>query len=79
MGLPVIISSYVPGQERGNVVYTIQSNAGVYAPTVERVVASIRFWLDNPKEMDRIAGCSKKLAHPEAASDIAKILVNWIR
>ncbi len=78
MGLPVIISSYVPGQERGNVVYTIQNNAGVYAPTVERVISSIRYWLDNPHEMEKTAEYSRKLAHPQAAREIAKILANWL-
>lgn len=38
MGKPIIIFSYVPGQEKGNVIYTVENGAGIYAPTADRVV-----------------------------------------
>jgi 1,2-diacylglycerol 3-beta-galactosyltransferase len=74
MGKPIIIFSYVPGQEKGNVIYTVENGAGVYASTADRVVRALHKWLKDPEGMKKAAKASKKLARPEAAMQIADIL-----
>ena len=78
MGKPIIIFSYVPGQEKGNVIYTVENGAGVYASSPERVVKVLREWLENPANMKQAAQASKKLARPEAAGRIADILAEHL-
>jgi 1,2-diacylglycerol 3-beta-galactosyltransferase len=79
MGKPVIIFSYVPGQERGNVIYTIENGAGIYASNADRVVTALRTWLQHPEKKEKAARASKSLSRPEAANMIAEILVQKIK
>jgi len=78
MGKPIIIFSYVPGQEKGNVIYTVENGAGVYASSADRVVEALRGWLENPKKKELAARASKKLARPKAADKIADILAEHL-
>ena len=78
MGKPIIIFSYVPGQEKGNVIYTVETGAGVYASSSERVVGTLRNWLEKPEKMEQVALASKKLARPDAAGRIADILAEHL-
>jgi 1,2-diacylglycerol 3-beta-galactosyltransferase len=44
-GLPMVISSAVPGQEEGNIAYVVDNHAGVYAPGAARVADAVSAWL----------------------------------
>ncbi len=72
LGLPLILSGYIRGQEAGNVDYVREHNAGAYAATTRGLTALARDWLDagNPilQELTRNASC---LARPNASLDIA--------
>jgi 1,2-diacylglycerol 3-beta-galactosyltransferase len=74
-GLPVIISSFIPGQEEGNVRYVLENQAGAYAPDPVGMVSLLQEWLrpdnDNLKQM---AANAAALARPEAALTIARRL-----
>jgi 1,2-diacylglycerol 3-beta-galactosyltransferase len=72
MGLPPIISGYIPGQEDGNVAYVQQNNAGAYADTPEKIAAMVTDWL--APENSRLAELTQNaaaLARPTASLDIA--------
>ncbi len=77
-GLPIIISSYVPGQERGNVIHVVSNGAGVYAPTEERVVSTVQGWLKNPTELAKVSAAAKRLARPRAARQIARLIAEQL-
>ena len=72
-GLPLILSSALPGQEQGNVTYVVQEGAGVWAPGPEKVAQAVRAWLsDEGREALHWAGANaRRLAYPRAAWDIA--------
>jgi 1,2-diacylglycerol 3-beta-galactosyltransferase len=72
VGLPIILSGYVPGQEKGNVDYVVNNGAGVYAPGPEEVVKALREWVKDQKSQQEYAASAAKLGCPEAAWDIAK-------
>jgi 1,2-diacylglycerol 3-beta-galactosyltransferase len=78
-GLPIIISSHVPGQEEGNVHDVVNSGAGVWAPTSERVVNIVSRWLDNPDELKKVAKASRDHARPQASRDIARLITSFIK
>jgi len=73
-GLPLILYSRLPGQEEGNVSYTVDEGAGVWAPTPELVVATLHNWLNNLVELEKTAANARRLARPQAAHQIAEIL-----
>lgn len=77
-GLPMILYSHLPGQESGNIPYVVSDGAGVWAPRPDQIVGALRNWLDNTEQYDRTVDACKKLARPNAARQIAHILVETL-
>jgi 1,2-diacylglycerol 3-beta-galactosyltransferase len=77
-GLPVIVYTFLPGQEEGNISYIVENGAGVYATTSEQVVNTIQSWATHPDLMLRVAAASRKLANPGAARQIAHVLASYL-
>ncbi len=72
--LPVILYSRLPGQEDGNVGYTVSEGAGVWAPTPEEIVSALKVWIMHPEERLKAQEACSRLARPRAAHEIAAIL-----
>ena len=77
-GLPMILYSRLPGQEDGNVVFVTTEGAGVWAPTPEKIVSALQDWLAHPKKRLRAVAACHRLARPQAARQIAHLLVETI-
>lgn len=73
-GLPLILYSRLPGQEDGNVGYVVSNGAGIWAPRPEEVVKSLRTWIDHPEQRAAAKEACLRLARPNAARDIARLL-----
>ncbi len=73
MGLPMVLNGALPGQERPTVDYIVQSGAGVWAPTFNRVTRAVCELLPpgNPR-LDRMSANARALARPDAAWRIAE-------
>ena len=69
--LPIILFSKLPGQEDGNVTYTVDQGAGVWAPTPQRVVSALRNWVNNPAARERVVAACQRSARPNSSIDIA--------
>jgi 1,2-diacylglycerol 3-beta-galactosyltransferase len=76
MGLPILISSFVPVQEAGNVRHVVEGGAGLLAYTPQKLVAALRDLLTpgNPV-LARMAANAQRLARPDAALEIARLLL----
>jgi 1,2-diacylglycerol 3-beta-galactosyltransferase len=74
-GLPMILYSRLPGQEDGNVEYVVAENVGVWAPKPEQIVSTLRAWVEYPEQRAAAAAACRRLARPQAARQIARILV----
>lgn len=70
--LPIILYARLPGQEDGNVTYVRECGAGVWAPTSQRVVNTLRKWVENPDERQKVVEACRQAARPEAAITIAR-------
>ncbi len=70
--LPIILYARLPGQEDGNVTYVRECGAGVWAPTTQRVVATLRRWVENPDQREKVVEACRRAARPEAATMIAR-------
>jgi 1,2-diacylglycerol 3-beta-galactosyltransferase len=76
-GLPMILYSRLPGQEDGNVMFVVSEGAGVWAPKPREIVSALQDWLEHPeKRLLAVENC-RRVAHPQAARQIAHILADW--
>lgn len=69
--LPIILYARLPGQEDGNVTYVRECGAGVWAPTTQRVVHTLRRWIEKPELREKAAEACRRAARPQAAIYIA--------
>jgi len=74
-GLPVILYSRLDGPEDGNVRYLTDHDAGIWAPHADQVVAGVVRWLAHPEERARAAAACLALARPQAAREIADLIM----
>jgi 1,2-diacylglycerol 3-beta-galactosyltransferase len=77
-GLPLIIYSRMPGQEDGNVFYVVDQKAGVWAPHPDRVIDTLRLWINYPEKRLKAAEACKHAAKPDAAREIARIIAGKV-
>ncbi|MGB1288338.1 MAG: MGDG synthase family glycosyltransferase, partial [Aggregatilineales bacterium] len=71
-GLPMILSDRIPGQEKGNVTYVVDNEAGVYTPDPKDVAETVSAWLAEGHEGLKIrADRARQIARPEAVWSIA--------
>ena len=72
--LPIILFSKLPGQEDGNVTYTVDEGAGIWAPTPQRVVSALREWVNNPAEREKVVEACRLAARPNSSMEIAHVI-----
>lgn len=72
LGTPALITGYIPGQESGNVTWTVEHGAGIFEPETGRIADRVVDLLrpDNP-ELTRMSAAASELARPDAAQQIA--------
>ena len=73
-GLPLVLTSYLPGQEHGNVRYVVESRVGRYAPRPTRLLGAVTELLTGSRQTYRaMATRAAALARPRAALDAASL------
>ncbi len=77
-GLPILLYDAVPGQEEGNIDYVVSKGTGAWCPSPLAVLKQIRHWLAHPDELARMRSASLALAKPDAAIDIARVLLQFL-
>ena len=77
-GLPIILYHRVPGQEEGNVSYVVDEGAGVWAPEVEDILATLTDWLQHPEKRNKVAQTAAQLARPQASREIARQAASFL-
>ncbi|MBF8257268.1 MAG: monogalactosyldiacylglycerol synthase family protein [Anaerolineales bacterium] len=78
-GLPVVLYSYLPGQEEGNVEYVVSGGLGRWAPGPVQTSAAVRDLLANPEELERAAFACRQAARPRAADEVATAIIARLR
>ena len=71
---PLVLTSYLPGQEEGNVDFVVRAGAGSYAPRPRDLAAEIRRLRDDPVALAAMREASARAARPRAAADVAGLL-----
>ena len=75
-GLPLVLYARLPGQEDGNVAYVVEKRAGVWAPRPHQVVEAVSRWVNEPAALATAAEASRRVAKPDAARQIARIIAD---
>jgi 1,2-diacylglycerol 3-beta-galactosyltransferase len=72
-GVPMIATSYLPGQETENVTFITSSGIGVYAPRAEQLPAVMSELIaDDLRRWRELAANTARIARPYASLDIAR-------
>jgi 1,2-diacylglycerol 3-beta-galactosyltransferase len=72
--LPIILYAKLPGQEDGNVTYVRETGTGVWAPTPQRVTATLRTWIEKPESREKVVRACQKAARPDSSRAIARLI-----
>lgn len=78
-GLPIVLNSYVPGQEKGNVDYVIDNGVGVLAQDSVELVDELRRLLKpgSPVLQQQLTN-ARLISRPYASFDIAKHILSYL-
>lgn len=71
-GRPLLLTGYIPGQEKANVTYVLDKQVGLYCDSLEGIAAIVRRWLlHSPAERQMFAAKAAEIAQPNADTDVA--------
>jgi 1,2-diacylglycerol 3-beta-galactosyltransferase len=73
-GAPLVLTSFVPGQEKGNAQFVTGAGAGVYAPRPRQLAAEVGRLRRDPGALAAMRDASVQVSHPSAAADIARFI-----
>jgi 1,2-diacylglycerol 3-beta-galactosyltransferase len=77
-GTPLVLTSHVPGQERGNTEFVVRAGAGRYAPSVRALVGEIGRLRSDPAAVNAMRSASARLGRPTAAAEVAALLAGLV-
>jgi len=77
-GLPCMLSSFLPGQEEGNVPFVEDAGFGRYSGNPDVISTCVSSWLESPEMMKEMQEAALKAARPTATIDIAKDLAQML-
>lgn len=78
-GVPLILYARLPGQEDGNVDFVVGEGVGVWAPKPQMVVQTLARWIADEAERRRYVENARRVARPDAARAIARILATYLK
>jgi len=70
-GLPIMLSAFLPGQEKGNVDFVIDGGFGDFSSDPKIIARTVTGWLRDPAELERRSRLSKAMSRPGATLEIA--------
>lgn len=83
VGLPIMLTSYLPGQEAGNVDVVLDGGFGDFCEEPEEIASEVACWLQDAPLLDIMSNGAMEVGHPHAASDIVldigEITHGWLQ
>mmetsp|Transcript_185 Transcript_185/g.319 ORF Transcript_185/g.319 Transcript_185/m.319 type:complete len:475 (-) Transcript_185:3123-4547(-) len=74
-GLPIIVSGYLPGQEKGNVDFVVENGVGTFAPKPQDISETVSKWLSDPDKLWTMRNACINLGRPQASMEIARDVI----
>ncbi|OEU06991.1 UDP-Glycosyltransferase/glycogen phosphorylase, partial [Fragilariopsis cylindrus CCMP1102] len=82
VGLPVMMTSFLPGQEAGNVDVVLESQFGEYNNKPTEIASIVTSWLQDPTLLTKLSQSAMEAGNPYAAdeivNDIGSNTVAWM-
>jgi 1,2-diacylglycerol 3-beta-galactosyltransferase len=79
LGLPVVLSGYIPGQESANVPYVLKHGAGAYLEDPRMIGQLVSGWFGSERSiMQQVAERAAALGRPQATYEIADEIVKLL-
>jgi 1,2-diacylglycerol 3-beta-galactosyltransferase len=75
-GVPMLLTSHLPGQEEGNTEFVTAAGAGRQVATVPELLAEIGRLRRDPAAVAAMRGAAARLGRPGAAADVAALLAS---
>ena len=79
VGLPVMLTSHLPGQEAGNVDIVLQGGFGDFCEDPETIGLEIACWLQDSQLLDDMSMKARKVGNPHAAEDIVLDIASYCK
>jgi 1,2-diacylglycerol 3-beta-galactosyltransferase len=78
-GLPLVLSSYISGQEEGNVPYVLNNGIGVYLEHPAKIAETIGKWFGAERDkLNEMSERARRLARPQATFQIAEDIAGFL-
>ncbi len=79
LGLPLLLTGYIPGQEKGNVPYVLKHGVGAYVEDPWQIAEVLAGWLGPQRAtLEQFAHNARALGRPRAASEIVNAIVELL-
>lgn len=70
--LPIMLSTYLPGQEEGNIPYVTEGGFGAYSKDPKVIGETVTSWLLDDKKLKEMGEKARLAARPQATTAIAR-------
>lgn len=78
-GLPLILSSFIPGQEEGNVPFVVDNEVGLYCTEPEEIARIVQRWFqEDQTTRKRFAENARRLGRPQATTQIVESIAELL-
>ncbi|GAX09439.1 hypothetical protein FisN_6Lh185 [Fistulifera solaris] len=76
LSLPIMLTSFLPGQEEGNVEYVVEGGFGAYCSDSDpmAIAEEVCMWLTDPTKLEQLSRSAKIKGVPYAARNIAQAI-----
>jgi UDP-N-acetylglucosamine:LPS N-acetylglucosamine transferase len=71
LGLPVMLTSFLPGQEEGNVDFVVGGGFGDFCDDPNQMSVKVSDWLLDERKWSELSRCAQRKGNPDAAANIA--------
>jgi processive 1,2-diacylglycerol beta-glucosyltransferase len=77
-GVPVIVNTYIPGQEESNLMFLEKNGVGVGVKTIGETLEKLEALYRSKETLDTMRAKAKQLGKPSSASDIVLLVLGSI-
>jgi 1,2-diacylglycerol 3-beta-galactosyltransferase len=80
VGLPCMLSGFLPGQEEGNVPYVIEAGYGDFSRDPKKIASKVTEWLAEPAVVARMSAAASAVGvtHARATKQIAREIAELV-
>lgn len=71
LGLPIMLTSFLPGQEEGNVDFVQEHKFGAFQSNPCRIAEEVSRWMQSRESLNRMSQNALSVGNPNAAAQIA--------